>query len=100
MALAPGVNVTAGNAVKICVCAFTQPGLLRTIGATRAPGGTVAVMLVLLSGVKAAATSPNLTAVTPARPVPVIVTGLPTAPLLALNPATSRQPVWQQAKPV
>src|SRR5437867_4355748 len=57
-------------------------------------------MLVLLLMAKADATSPNLTAVTPLNPVPVIVTVLPIAPLLALALVTSRQPVRQQVKPV
>ena len=80
---AAGVNARLGNVVKVNVCASTQPGLLKVIGAVRAPAGTKVVIEALLLMVNGADTSPNLTEVTPLKPLPVIVTGLPTAALLA-----------------
>jgi hypothetical protein len=56
-------------------------GVVRVIGPLDAPAGTVVVMRVSLTTVKAAATPPaNVTDVAPRRPVPVITTAVPTGP--------------------
>ena len=69
-----GVIEMVGNAVKFRVCASTQPGLLKTMGAVRAPNGTVAVSEFWELIVNDAGTSPNFTAEIPLNPEPVIVT--------------------------
>jgi hypothetical protein len=68
--------------VKLAVCASAHPGRLTVIGPVAAPGGTIAVMLVSLLMVNCAAAPPvKRTEVTPMKPVPVMVTGVPGAPL-------------------
>ena len=48
--------------------------------------GELTTMLVLELDVIVAATPPNVTEVTPVKPVPVIVTDVPTGPLHGLTP--------------
>ena len=55
------------------------------IGPVMAPGGTVAVILVGEFTVKDALTPPNWTAVAPVNPNPVMVTEVPTGPLVGLK---------------
>ena len=61
------------------------PGATTVIGPVTAPGGTVAVILVREFAVKEALTPPNWTAVAPVNPNPVMVTEVPTGPLVGLN---------------
>ena len=61
------------------------PLVVTTIVPVFAPVGTVAVTCVSEFGVNAAATPPNVTFVAWSRPVPVIVTEVPTGPLVGEN---------------
>jgi hypothetical protein len=60
-------------------------GVVTAIGPVVAPVGTVAVIWVFELTVKVAATPMNLTEVAPVKFVPVIVTDVPTGPLVGLN---------------
>ena len=71
------------NAVELVP---VPPGVVTWIFPVTAPAGTVAVTLVAEFTVKLVAfTPPNFTAVVPRSPVPVIVTCVPTGPLVGLN---------------
>ena len=71
----------------------SQPGLLIVICPVVASAGTFTVKLVASIGVGVtAALLPNLTAMTPSRPVPLIVTTVPGAPLGGLMPVKFGQP--------
>jgi hypothetical protein len=81
-----------GLTVKVLVCTSLQVVLLMVIGPLTAPFGTVAVICVLLLTVNPAEILlENLTAVTPLKPLPVIVTLLPTIPLAGVIPLTLGQ---------
>jgi hypothetical protein len=80
------------EAVKLAVCTSAQPVLLIVIGPAPAPAGTVVEICVSLLTVKVAATLlANFTAVTPVKFVPVIVTTLPTTPLVGVMFVTAGQ---------
>ena len=60
--------------------------LATRIAPVTAPAGTVAVMLVLLTTLNVVAdTPPNFTDVAPVKPVPVILTVEPTAPIVGVK---------------
>ena len=61
------------------------PGATTVIGPVTAPGGTVAVILVREFAVKEALTPPNWTAVAPVNPNPVMVTEVPTGPMVGVK---------------
>jgi hypothetical protein len=63
------------------------PGVVTTIGPVVASEGTVAVICVLESTVNVADVPLNLTADAPMKPVPMIVTDVPTVPLVGANEA-------------
>ena len=70
-----------GITVKLPVLVAVPPGVVTDIGAVIAPAGTVAVICVFETTVNAAAfVVPNLTAVVQSKPVPLIVTTVPTGP--------------------
>ena len=79
--------------VKVLVCTSPQPVLLIVIGPGTAPAGTEAVICVVLLTVNAAEILlENFTAVTPLKLLPVMVTLLPTNPVVGLIPLTLWQP--------
>jgi hypothetical protein len=61
---------------------------LTEIGAVTAPVGTVVVICVSDTTLNVALTVPNFTELAPLKFVPVIVTGVPTAPEVGLNDVT------------
>jgi hypothetical protein len=71
--------------VKLVVLLAVPPGVVTEIFAVTAPVGTVAVICVSEFTVKVAATVPNFTAVACVKLVPVIVTTVPTGPLVGLK---------------
>jgi len=72
--------------VKFVVLLPTPPGVVTEIFPVIAPVGTVAVILISEFTVNAvAAIPPNFTAVACSRPVPLIVTTVPTGPLAGLK---------------
>src|SRR5581483_8511549 len=62
------------------------PGVVTTIGPVSAPIGTRAVTCVAELITNEALTPLNVTSVVWVSPVPVITTGVPTVPLVGLNP--------------
>src|SRR3990172_9030438 len=95
-----------GITVKLSELVAVPPGAATDTGAVIAPAGTVAVIWVFETTVNAAAfVVPNLTAVAPVKPEPLIVTEVPTGPEFGENPLIvgtggggappqSRVPVW------
>jgi hypothetical protein len=95
--------------VKLPVLVAVPPGVTTEIGPELAPAGTVALIWVFESTVNVAAfVVPNLTMVAPVKPVPLIVTEVPTGPEFGENPVMegtgtggeppqSRVPVWRTA---
>ena len=71
--------------VKLLALVAVPPGVLTWIGPLVAPLGTVAVIWVLVFTVKLAAVPLKVTAVAPVKLVPLIVTEVPTGPLLGVN---------------
>ena len=71
--------------VKSVVLVAVPPGVVTVILPVVAPDGTVAVTEVAVLVVNIAVTPLNLTAVTPVRFVPVIVTLVPTCPLVGVK---------------
>ena len=68
--------------VKLAALVAVPPGVVTAMVPLDAPGGTVAVACVALTTANVAAAMPlNLTADTPVRFVPVIVTEVPTGPV-------------------
>ena len=66
---------------------FTLPlGVWMMMADLTAPVGTVVSIAVSDTTENDAETSPNATLVAPVKPVPVIVTGVPTGPLVGENP--------------
>jgi hypothetical protein len=61
------------------------PGVVTEILPVSAPDGTVVVILVSELIRNVAGVPPNLTEVAPAKPVPLIVTAVPTGPLVGEN---------------
>jgi hypothetical protein len=74
--------------VKLVVLLAVPPGVVTEIFAVTAPVGTVVVIWVSEFTVKVAATVPNFTAVAWVRLVPVIVTVVPTTPLVGAKVLT------------
>jgi hypothetical protein len=71
--------------VKTHALVAVPPGVVTAIGPVVARAGTVAVILVSEATVKVARVPLNLTAEAPAKPAPMIVTDVPTVPLVGLN---------------
>ena len=71
--------------MKSVALVAVPPGVVTVILPVVAPDGTVAVTDVAVLVVNVAVTPLNLTAVTPVRFVPVIVTLVPTGPLVGVN---------------
>lgn len=82
------VTVGGGSTVKVLALAAVPPGVVTLIGPLVAPPGTAALIWVADATVYVAATPLKATALAPTRPVPLSVTGAPTAPLVGLK-ATS-----------
>ncbi len=79
------VMVGAPTTVKSVELVPVPLALVKEIGPVVAAGGTVAVICVEEFTVKGAALPWNLTAVTPMKFVPMIVTEVPTRPLVGVN---------------
>jgi hypothetical protein len=79
------VGVGEAVTVKLAALVATPPGVVTAIVPVTPPNGTDAVICVAEFTVNVAVTPPNLTAVAPMKFVPVIVTAVPTAPLLGVN---------------
>jgi hypothetical protein len=71
--------------LKLVALVAVPPGVVTVILPVVAPAGTVAVTDVAVLVVNVAVTPLNLTAVTPVRLVPVIVTFVPTGPLVGVK---------------
>src|SRR5437879_5335809 len=79
------VNATPTLTVKLLVLVAVPPGVATLSGPVVAPAGTVAWMAVADVTVKLALTPLNVTAVTPAKFVPLMVTLLPNSPLVGVK---------------
>lgn len=79
-----GVTVTVVTA-KLVVVVAVPPGVVTAIGPVAAPVGTVAVSDVSDATVNGALVPAKVTLVAPVSPVPLIVTVVPTGPLVGLN---------------
>jgi hypothetical protein len=86
---ATGAVVTVKSVRLVAV----PPGVVTVIFPVVAPDGTVAVTEVAVLVVKVAVMPLNFTAVTPVRFVPVIVTLVPTLPLVGVNDVIVGTPV-------
>jgi hypothetical protein len=71
--------------LKFVALVAVPPGVVTAINPVVAPIGTVAVICVSLLKVNAAAGPPKVTAVTPVKFVPKIVTDVPTGPLIGVK---------------
>ena len=71
--------------VKLALLVAVPPGVVTLIVPVVAPAGTVAVIWVSLFTAKAAVVPLNFTAVAPLRLLPVMVTLVPTGPLVGAN---------------
>src|SRR6185312_13355671 len=80
----PPCAVTVNDAVLAPVPA----GVVTAIGPVAAPAGTVAVIWVAELTVNVAALPPKVTAVAPVKPLPVLVTDVPTGPEVGVNEET------------
>jgi hypothetical protein len=69
--------------------ALVPPGVETVMSTVPVPAGAAALMLVALLTVKLEAVVPNLTALAPVNPVPVIATDVPFGPELGLTPVTA-----------
>ena len=76
------VSVGAGMTVKLLVLVAVPPGVVTRSGPVVAPVGTVAWIAVPEVTVKLALTPLNVTVVAPVKFVPLIVTLVPTGPLV------------------
>lgn len=81
--------VIRGATTKFAALVAVPPAVVTLMGPVVALAGTVAVIWVLEFTVNVAAVPLNLTDVTPKKPEPVIVTGMPTAPLAGRKPVMS-----------
>lgn len=70
------------------------PGVVTAIGPVVAPLGTVALIVVSETNEKAALTPWKVTLLTPVKPLPVIVTAVPTLPLVGVNDEIFGAGVW------
>ena len=77
--------VAAADTVKLPLLVPVPTDVVTEIGPVVAAAGTVAVILVAELTVKPALVPLNLTAVTPAKLLPLIVTLVPTGPLVGVN---------------
>src|SRR5438309_11819713 len=83
---ANGLRASAGMVtVKLALLVAVPPGVVMLIVPVAAPAGTVAVIWVSLFTAKAAVVPLNFTAVAPLTLLPVIVTLVPTGPLVGAN---------------
>jgi hypothetical protein len=84
----PAFVTTRGSVtVKLLVLVAVPPGVVTLSGPVVAVGGTVAWIDVAEVTENVSALAPlNVTAVAPVKSVPVIVTALPTGPLVGLKP--------------
>jgi hypothetical protein len=71
--------------VKLAALVPVPAGVVTEIGPVVAPVGTVAEICVALLTVNVALVPLNFTDVAPVKPVPVIVTDVPTAPLVGVK---------------
>ena len=75
-----------GVTVKIPELVANPPAVVIPIFPVCAPGGTIAVTWISESTVKEVALiPPNVTLLAPVKPLPVMVTEVPTGPLVGLN---------------
>lgn len=81
--------VILGATVKLVELVSVPPGVVTLMVPVVAVAGTVAVIWVLESTVKPAVVPLNFTEVAPVKPVPVIVTLIPVAPLVGVKPRMS-----------
>ena len=81
-----GATVTVVT-TKLVVVVAVPPGVVTAIGPVAAPVGTVAVSDVSDTTVNGALVPAKVTLVAPVKPVPLIVTVVPTGPLVGLNDA-------------
>src|SRR5213594_2245823 len=79
------VIVGAGITVKLFVLVAVPPGVVTRSGPVVAPVGTVAWIVVAEVTVKLALTPLNVTVVAPVKFVPLIVTLVPTGPLVGVK---------------
>jgi hypothetical protein len=79
------VGLAAAVTVKFCELVAIPSGVVTLIGPVVAPEGTVVVILVFEFAVNVADTPLKVTLVAAMRSVPVIVTGVPTGPLVGEN---------------
>jgi hypothetical protein len=84
IAVVPGVRSVPGT-VKVPLLVSVPPGVVTLIVPVVAPVGTVVVILVEPFTVKVAAVPWNFTEVAPVKPVPLMVTLVPTAPLVGVK---------------
>src|SRR2546422_2412708 len=76
---------TEGPTVKLLALLAVPPGLVTLIGPVVAPVGTVAAIVVAEPTVKPALAPLNSTAVAPVKLVPLMVTLVPTGPLVGVK---------------
>src|SRR5438034_7382296 len=77
---------TTDSTVKLAELVPVPPAVVTLILPDTAPAGTVAVILVAeLTEKVVAATPPNFTEVAPVKAVPLMVTTVPTGPLVGVN---------------
>ena len=74
-----------GKTVKVVGLDAEPPRVVTATFPVLAPVGTVVAMVLSLVTVNAAFTPPNVTLLACVRPLPVMVTGVPTVPLLTLR---------------
>src|SRR4029453_6849555 len=80
--------IVGPRTVNDVVLVAVPPGVVTAIGPVVGPEGTVAVICVLEFTANVADVPLNLTADAPVKPVPKIVTDVPTVPLVGLNDAS------------
>jgi hypothetical protein len=83
-----GGSETGCVTVKLDDVVTVPPGAVTAIGPATAPAGTVAVSCVSVATVYVAGVPAKVTALAPARPDPVMVTAVPTGPLVGAKDVT------------
>src|SRR6266568_4179458 len=78
-------EVITGTSVKICVLVTLVVDFVTEIGPLTAPFGTVAVICVSEATVNGAEVPLKATAVAPVKLLPVMVTDVPTGPVVGVN---------------
>ena len=71
--------------VKLVLLVAVPPGVVTVILPVIAFGGTVAAICVLVSTVNAEVTPPKVTLVAPVKVVPLMITSVPTLPLVGVK---------------